>query len=152
MMLLRAPSSLFGHSHRVARYLMVGAVSFVLDAGGIWLGYRVLGMPIAVATTLGFICGLAFNFSASKMFTFGVRSDIRGQTVRYGILLAINYLSTLIIVSASETWGPGYVVGKLIAVGLVTSSTYFALGHWVFVTPGVRQRLTKDNMQDVGKP
>jgi putative flippase GtrA len=154
--LFTALSPTRSHEHRIARYLLVGAVSFLLDAGSIWLGYRVVHLPIAMATSLGFIAGLAFNFTASKMFTFRVRSDIRGQTLRYAVLLAVNYLTTLVIVSASELWGPGYVVGKICAAGLVTTSTYFVLGHWVFVTPGTRRvsrsfRLAKDNMQDVGE-
>ena len=151
---LRGPSGL--HNRRIGRYLLVGAVSFVLDAGGIWFAYRILHLPIAEATTLGFIAGLLFNFTASKMFTFGVRSDTQGQTVRYAVLLGINYLLTLIMVSASEAWGPGYVVGKICSVGLITTLNYLAFGHWVFAAANVRRtiepaRFTKDNMQNIGE-
>lgn len=144
----------FGRHRRLVRYLLVGAVSFFLDAGILWLSYRVLHLPIAVATTLGFLVGLAFNFSASKLFTFGVHSDTRGQTLRYAGLLGVNYLLTLIVVSASEAWGPGYLVGKVCAVGVTVSLNYFALGHWVFVSPGPGRTprstgLAKHNVQDV---
>jgi len=143
-----------GRPRRLVRYLLVGTISFFVDAGILWLSYRVLHLPIAVATTLGFVVGLAFNFSASKLFTFGVRSDTRGQTLRYAALLGVNYLLTLIVVSASEAWGPGYLVGKVCAVGLTVSLNYFALGQWVFVSPGPGRTtrstgLAKHNVQDV---
>lgn len=143
--------------HRVAevgRYLLVGSVSFLLDVGIIWLTYTMIKLTIAQATVLGFMSGLGFNFAASKAFTFRIRSDTQGQTVRYATLLGVNLLVTLIIVSASETWGPGYLIGKLCAVSLITDSNYFALGHWVFVSPRrhgmiVSSRLAKDDMQNV---
>jgi putative flippase GtrA len=123
------------HHRRIARYLLVGIVSFLLDVASLWLAYRMFHLPIAQATTLGFLVGLGFNFSASKLFTFRERSDTHGQAVRYAALLGLNYLLTLAIVSASEAWGPGFVVGKLCSVGLITSLDYLALGHWVFVAP-----------------
>jgi putative flippase GtrA len=144
------------HSSQITRYLLVGTVSFFLDAGSIWLTYRMLHLSIGAATTLGFMGGLTFNFIASKTFTFGARSDMPGQTVRYAVLLGANYVVTLIIVSASETWGPGYLIGKLCSAGLIASSNYYALGHWVFVTPRPRRairssRFAKNNMQNIGE-
>lgn len=144
------------NNRRIVRYLLVGTVSFFLDAGCIWLTYRMFDLPIATATTLGFLAGLGFNFTASRMFTFDVRSDGQGQVVRYAVLLGINYLLTLIIVSASETWGPGYLVGKLCSVGVITCSNYLALHRWVFVTPSPDRLispsgLAKDYMQDIGE-
>jgi putative flippase GtrA len=151
MTLFQSLDSRDHHSSQIARYLLVGTVSFFLDAGSIWLTYRMLHLSIGAATTLGFVGGLAFNFFASKTFTFGVRSDMPGQAVRYTVLLGANYVLTLVIVLASETWGPGYLIGKLCSAGLITSSNYYALGHWVFVTPRPRRvirssRLAKNNM------
>lgn len=123
------------HHLRVARYLLVGIASFLLDAGCLWLAYTQFHLSIAAATTFGFLTGLAFNFVASKMFTFEVRPDVQGQAVRYAVLLGVNYLLTLAIVSASETWGPGYLPGKFFSVGLIAFINYPALHYWVFVTP-----------------
>lgn len=150
----RGPSG--RHDRRIARYLLVGTASFFLDAGCIWLTYRKFHLQLAAATTLGFVAGLAFNFTASKLFTFEVRSDGKGQVVRYAVLLGVNYLLTLIIVSSSEAWGPGYLAGKLCSVGLITCSNYLVLHHWVFVTPSPRSSdltagLAKDNMQNIGE-
>jgi putative flippase GtrA len=144
----------FRRHPRLVRYFLVGVLSFCLDVGILWLAYRVLHLPIAVATTMGFAVGLTFNFSASKLFTFGVRSDTQGQTLRYAGLLGVNYLLTLILVSASQAWGPGYLIGKVCAAGLTVSLNYFALGHWVFVSrsPGATSAstgLATDNVQDL---
>ena len=143
-------------SRRIVRYLSVGTVSFFLDAGSLWFAFRELHLSIAAATTIGFIVGLAFNFSASKLFTFSVRSDTKGQTLRYTALLGFNYLLTLIMVSASETSGLGYVFGKLCSVGLINSMNYFALALWVFATPRPGRidreksnRLAENDMQDI---
>jgi len=149
-----------GHSvlqyHRIVRYLLVGSASFLLDVGSIWLCYRMFHLPIVAATTMGFVAGLSFNFTASKMFTFDVRSDTPGQTLRYTILLGVNYLLTLTIVSSSEAWGPGYLAGKLCSVGLIACSNYLVLHRWVFVTPSSGLRISQtgfaeNNMQNIGK-
>jgi putative flippase GtrA len=140
---------------QMTRYLMVGSVSFLLDVGGIWFAYRVLHLPIAEATALGFVAGLGFNFTASKIFTFSVRSDTQAQISRYAALLGGNFILTLIIVSVSEAWGPGYLLGKSCSVGLITVSNYFVLGRWVFVVPSPGQAIglsgiAKDDMQGIG--
>lgn len=142
------------HHRRIARYLLVGMVSFLLDVATLWLAYRMFHLPIAESTTLGFIVGLGFNFSASKLFTFRARSDTPGQALRYTALLGLNYFLTLAIVSASEAWGPGFVAGKLCSVGLITSLNYLVLSHWVFAATLPERALrstvlSKDDMQNI---
>jgi hypothetical protein len=69
----------------------------------------------------------------------------------------VRHHGQIITVWASQIWGQGYAIGKLCAQCLVTSSTYFTLNHWVFVSPNPRRtiesaRLAKNNMQDIGEP
>jgi putative flippase GtrA len=114
------------------RYVGVGVLSLVVDAGTLWLLYDVVGRPLWLATTAGFWLSFAVNFGANKYLTFAVRTDGRRQLVRYALLVAMNYLANLGIVTGLVGLGLAAVVAKVIAVGLLTCINFVAYRQWVF--------------------
>jgi putative flippase GtrA len=124
-MLPRVPATL-------VRYVAVGLLSFVVDAGTLWILYHVVGLPLWVATTSGFWLSFLVNFAANKYFTFGMRSGGRGQLVRYGVLVGLNYLATLGIVTGLAALGAPALLAKTVAVALLTIVNYFTYRFWVF--------------------
>src|SRR5947209_9535921 len=87
------------------RYLAAGVLAYVVDAGTLWVLYRVAGAPLWLATTAGFWLSFVVNFTTQKYFTFGRRSDSRSQLVRFSVLVALNYVATLALVSGLVALG-----------------------------------------------
>jgi len=116
----------------MVRYLAVGVLSLVVDAGTLWLLYNVAGRPLWLATTAGFWLSFAVNFWANKYVTFGARTDGTRQLLRYSLLVALNYGANLGIVTGLVALGLPAVVAKVIAVGLLTGLNFIAYRAWVF--------------------
>jgi putative flippase GtrA len=123
--LLRVPATF-------VRYVAVGLVSFVVDAGTLWLLYTVVGTELWLATSVGFWLSFAVNFGANKLFTFGRRANGVRQLIRFAVLVGANYVANLAIVTGLVALGLPALAGKTIAVGLLTVVNYFSYRVWVF--------------------
>jgi putative flippase GtrA len=116
----------------VVRYLGVGVLSYGVDLGLLALGYSVLGWPLWVATSVGFWTSFAVNFGLNRVLTFRSTARAGWQLVRYSLLVAVNYLASLLIVGLAEHIGAGYAVGKTASVGILVIVNYAAYRWWVF--------------------
>jgi putative flippase GtrA len=114
------------------RYLGVGLLSLLVDAGTLWLMYNVAHQPLWLATTAGFWLSFAVNFYANKYFTFSAPANGRGQLVRYAVLVAANYVCNLAVVTGLVALGAPAVVAKVIAVAVLSIVNFFAYRQWVF--------------------
>jgi putative flippase GtrA len=114
------------------RYAAVGLLSLVVDAGTLWLLYDVAHQHLWLATSAGFWLSFAVNFVANKYLTFSATTGGRRQLMRYAVVLALSYLSNLAIVTGLVTLGMPAVVGKLIAVTLLSVVNFGAYRYWVF--------------------
>ena len=115
------------------RFLAVGVLSVMVDTGALVLLREVVGLPLALATTLAFALTLVINFSLNMGFVFAVTGRLAGRLVRYGILVVVNYVLTLLLVLGIAGLGVNYVLAKLIAVACCALVNFFAYRHWVFV-------------------
>jgi len=114
------------------RYVAVGLISFAVDAGTLWFLYTVVGTALWLATSAGFWLSFTVNFAANKYLTFGVRANGSRQLVRYAVLVGANYLANLAIVTGLVALGLQVLVGKIIAVAVLTVVNYFSYRFWVF--------------------
>lgn len=119
-------------SGALVRYVAVGVLSLVVDAGTLWLLYDVGGQPLWFATTAGFWLSFGVNFAANKYVTFSAHTNGRRQLVRYVVLVVLNYLANLGIVTALVGLGLAAVVSKVIAVATLTALNFIAYRQWVF--------------------
>ncbi len=114
------------------RYLGVGVLSYGVDLGLLALCYSVLGLPLWVATSVGFWTSFAVNFGLNRSVTFRSRGPAARQLVKYSLLVAVNYLASLLIVGLAERIGVGYAIGKTVSVGILVVVNYVAYRWWVF--------------------
>lgn len=118
------------------RYLIVGLVSYAVDIIGLLVAWTVLGLPLWLATTCGFWLSFSVNFLLSRYWTFdaaGHRSF--GQVLRYSVLVAANYLVTVVAVTNLHRLGFDVLVARTLILAALTVSTYFVYRHWVFGSP-----------------
>lgn len=122
--------------HSAVRYLLVGLLSYLTDAGSLWLLHGVLSVPLAVATTVAYAASFVVNFGLNRNVVFPDGRDrgrgISRQLVRYVILVVANYLATLAIVLGLADAGLNYLAAKTIAVVVIAIGNYFAYRYWVF--------------------
>lgn len=121
---------------KVLRFLVVGGFSAVLDLG-LLIGLRELaGLSVALATTIAFWVALLANFGLNRAWSFGATAGaVRTAGVpfaRYLVLVAINYVATLLIVTGGVQLGAPYPLAKIAAIGLGAIWTYVAYDRWVF--------------------
>jgi putative flippase GtrA len=119
-------------SGTVVRYVGVGVLSLVVDAGTLGLLYEVAGWPLWLATSAGFWLSFTVNFLANKYVTFGARAHGARQLVRYSVLVGLNYLANLGLVTGLVALGLAAVPAKVIAVALLSILNFLAYRQWVF--------------------
>lgn len=108
----------------------VGLATTVIDVTTLAALLR-LGAHYTVATTLAFAAALVFNYLAHASVTFRATRSLDSM-LRYGLILTINYLLTLGLVGAANSWIDNPLVGKLASIPLVTLIGFFSGRYWVF--------------------
>jgi putative flippase GtrA len=116
-----------------ARFLVVGVLSVGVDTAALVVLRELVGLPLALATTLAFALTLAVNFSLNMGFVFGVSGRLAGRLTRYAVLVVVNYALTLLLVLGIAALCAHYVAAKLIAVACCALLNFAAYRHWVFV-------------------
>jgi putative flippase GtrA len=124
------------YNHRLMRYLFVGGTTFIIDFGLLVLLHGKLNIPIAIATSISFWVAVTYNFFLNRSWTFssGENKKLHKHLAAYGILLAFNYLFTVLFVSFFSKHIP-YTVAKALSVILQTSWTYQIYKRVIFTSP-----------------
>ena len=125
--------------HSVVRYLIVGGCSFLIDLGLLAFCYRIVGMPLWLATAAGFWTSFFFNFFIQRRFSFGGAGRVGASLWRYAALLGANTIITIVAVELSERSGIGFAVGKTLITVAQTIWNYLIYRHWVFAAATDRQ-------------
>ncbi|GAA2034931.1 hypothetical protein GCM10009839_39470 [Catenulispora yoronensis] len=135
------------NQHPGLRFLLVGGLAFVTDAGTLWFCHGVLGLAIWLATSFAFVTSYIVNFGLNRVLTFadqGARDGaMRDQTVKFTLLVAVNFVLTEAIMNGltSHAVGMNYMVAKVLSTGFLTFLNFFAYRHWVFAAkPAPRDR------------
>ncbi len=92
------------------RYCFVGGIAFVVDYGAFALTCLLLGegnVITAVATTIGFICGLIVNFLLSKKFVFTEDANCNsasGEFLWYTIIGVVGWGLNVLLMLVATDW------------------------------------------------
>ena len=132
--------------HTVVRYAFAGGTALVTEEVGLWLFHGLLGWPLWLATTIAFGSAFGVNFSLNRILTFagdGARDGaMHTQTVKFSILVAINYFVTLGIMNGLTAAGINYLIAKPMATAFITLYNFYVYKKWVFTasTPKAEAR------------
>jgi putative flippase GtrA len=127
-----APAARTFVSRALLVYVLIGGLSFVIDAGLLYVLTTFESMPVLLAGTIAYWTGVLVNFTLNRRTMAVGRGGLRRQTIRYAVLLAGNYLFTLAVLSAGTAIGAPVVVAKGIAVILCTGVNFVLYRRWVF--------------------
>ncbi|MEP6696701.1 MAG: GtrA family protein [Pseudonocardiales bacterium] len=119
--------------HRVfGRFLLVGMVSYLADAGTLALLHGGAHVPLLVATSVAFAVGLAVNYALNRILTFDSDALIRYELFRYLVLVLANYVVTLVLVGGLSAAGTPYLLAKTISTAVLAVVNFLAYRSWVF--------------------
>jgi len=122
------------HCRQLLRFALVGGTTYVLTVAAFCFLNKELATGRLTAATLSYFLGIAFHFTANKLFTFGnCKPGLHIQVLRYGMVCAINYLISM---ACLELLVRKCNVPATLAFGLSVATTtvlgYVLLRFWVF--------------------
>lgn len=119
-------------SHSLPRYLIIGALSFAVDAGTLYAAHGVLRIWLPLATTVAYAAAFTVNFSLNRLWAFRSTVKVGGQVARYLTLTGVNYVLTVVIVTGLAAAGLHYLLAKMSAAMVIAMINYVAYRTWVF--------------------
>ncbi|WP_329110112.1 GtrA family protein [Micromonospora sp. NBC_01699] len=117
------------------RYLVVGGGSAALDTGLLWLLHGAFEVWLPLATFVGVVTSTGLNFLLNRSWVFASTGGAGGQLVRYLILVGVNWVLTVLMVSALAGLGLNYLVAKCLALVVLTTLNFLLYRAWVFRDP-----------------
>lgn len=116
----------------LARFIIVGGISFVIDLGLLMMLHEVFLVDLLIATPVAFLISLAFNYALQRVFTFRAENGKSVSFIKYCLLVAFNTVAVDLIVNFFDWLGAGYQVGKVVATVLTTAWNFLLYKHWIF--------------------
>ena len=116
-----------------AVFCLVGLISAGIDIACLQ-SLVVLGVPTYWAVTAGFLLGLIVNLLLHAWLTFATPLTL-ASTIRFGLVVGLNYLLTLLCIASSLQVLGHHLPGKLLALPLVALVGFNLGKHWVFKQP-----------------
>ncbi|MTW00809.1 GtrA family protein [Duganella ginsengisoli] len=114
-------------------YVLGGVLSAAIDIGTMQMLLSRGLAPVAAASG-GFLAGLLVNYAFHAKVTFGGRASA-GSALRYGCVVAANYLLTIGIVALTDWMLHSALAGKLISLPVVAVNGYMLGKFWIFRQP-----------------
>lgn len=117
-------------------YLVVGGLTVIVDVGLLALLHESYGVPLGLATTVAFCTAVVVNFLLNRTVMSSRGSHgLTQHALRYGSLVAANYVITLAVVTTAGHVGDRYLVAKVAVVAVSTAWNFLLYRYWVFVPP-----------------
>jgi putative flippase GtrA len=114
------------------RFLLVGLLSYLADAGTLWLLHGGLGVPLLGATSIAFTVGLTVNYGLNRVLTFGSGARVGYEVSRYLLLVLANYVVTVGLVGGLTAAGLPYLASKTVTTAVLAIANFVAYRQWVF--------------------
>jgi len=125
----------------LTRYVVVGLLGAAVDFGAFLILTRLWGMGAVSANIFSVLLGILHNFIWHKYFTFRIKSreKMHSEFIKYFVIAAISYviqevgLPLGLLLPLERLVGPQEdILIKLVLIGFVGFSSYFANRAWAF--------------------
>jgi putative flippase GtrA len=119
---------------QVARFGVVGVVTFALNYSLVWVFYGLFNLHYKTAVTLAYIITVFTHFMLNRIFTYNsAGSAIVSHMTKYGMMLGINYLITISVsVATVELLRLTPYHGVVFATFATAFSSFFLMKYFVF--------------------
>ena len=123
---------------RLLRFGTVGVLTAMIHFGILYLGVELAGLGSTLASSIGFVVCVIFNYLMHYSWTFatpeGVEQVPHGKAlVRYGVMIACGFLFNGIIMYSGVHWlGVHYFLVQVVAAVSVILWNILVSNLWVF--------------------
>ena len=111
-------------------YVCVGVVCTVIDIASA-KGLAHAGVHYAWAVSGGFFFSLIINYALHARVTFQAISS-HLTMLRFGAVVAVNYLITMLFCAVSVHLAGDFIFGKLLSLPVIAVNGYLLSRNWVF--------------------
>jgi putative flippase GtrA len=115
------------------RFVLVGGLSLVADAGSLFLFHGVLHVWLALATAMAYGVAFVVNFGLNRAWVFKAGGSVTSQLQRYVALVVANLLATVLAVQWLAWAGMPYMNAKLATAVVLAIVNFFVSRRWIFV-------------------
>ncbi len=103
--------------YQLIKFIIVGAVNFLVDFGILTLLNKVFGWPLMISNTISYSCGVINSFMLNQYWTFKQKHKFLSS--RFAVFILINLLSlgvnNLAVHILGNLYGLSNIWAKLIA-------------------------------------
>ena len=127
---------LFQNSRFFFRYCLIGAVSTVIDVGGLYVLREYAHFPVVLAAALSFLLAAINGFVFNRIWTFDSRSEQKyRQFFKFLTVATVGlFVNVLLVYLLAEIMMIWYMYAKIITSGLIFSGSYLVNKKWTFVS------------------
>jgi putative flippase GtrA len=116
----------------LGRFVVIGMLSFVVDAGTLFIAHGLLRIWLPLATAIAYGIAFSVNFGLNRRWSFASTGAVGRQASRYFVLIGVNYVITVALVTGIAAAGLNYLVAKAIVAAVAAVVNYVACRFWVF--------------------
>ncbi|WAL63706.1 GtrA family protein [Amycolatopsis cynarae] len=114
-------------------FALINGFTFSVDLALLTLGRGVLGLPLPIAVTAGYLGGFGLSFVLNRVFNFRSHAPVSGQALRYAIAVGVNYLAFILGASSGlAALGLEYHLSRVLAGTGEAVFMYCVLRWFVF--------------------
>ena len=133
-------------AERFSKFLVVGAIGFVVDFGTLTLLKELFQVPTLIANTISFTMAVISNFTLNRYWTYPDSREkklgaqlvqfaavsIVGLIINNGLLWLLETPFDSLLESMSFFVGRGYIPAKMIATVVVLFWNFFVNRYWTY--------------------
>jgi len=124
---------LTGFLTTVLRFGIVGVLTAILHYGLLFAGVELVALPAALASSMGFIVAVVFNYFMHYNWTFGEPAPHGRTLLRYVVMVACGFLLNGSVMYFGEHWSSlHYLLIQAFALVVVVLWNFVVSNTWVF--------------------
>lgn len=122
------------HRLQLAKFLVVGLVTFGINFSFFHLFYGLIHWNYRIAVSLAYVITVISHFWLHRLFTFSAaEQQIIHNAGKYLLMLAVNYGTTLsIVVLLVEVVKLSPYIGVIASTAATASTSFFVMKYFVF--------------------
>ena len=123
-------------SKQFIRYIIAGLTSLLFELVVLWFAHDVFSLSTQISVSISFWVGLVVAFMLQKFFTYKEHTKtfrvVSKQMVLYGLLVAWDYVFTLLFVSLFAPYITIYIA-RLLSIVFIVCWNYLIYKKYIFV-------------------